>query len=180
MDTHRTVPKPTRRRIWDLLWKCDSRTREDTDHCDFMVHQFLDAVQQEESRLRELRHATTQPTLFRAPLLDSLVRYCDSVQKHLKKARTLVDEANACLQPARLFFLKDPSPSRPDAKKKLVAMIEQVRSVNKKEAAGQATALLNLADPHRSVTSESIRQLLYDETRSRPPSQTRPTDRTTR
>jgi hypothetical protein len=152
-------PNQTRRIVWRLLRKCDSRMREGTECCDLQIEQFLNTITQEQQRLDTLRKAASQSTLFRFSLHDSLLRYCDSVQEQLDRARVAVKEARTRLEPAKKFFLNQRSPTRREAKKVLLTMYIKRPSIDKKKAAKLVSTLLNLADPKRPTTPGAIRQL---------------------
>lgn len=154
-------PDQMRRDVWLCLRKCDSRMREAAEACDRDIQQFLDLITHEQKRLVALRKAACQSTLFRFSLHDSLLRYCDDVQKQLDSARGIVQDARKRLEPAKTFFLSQRSPTREEAKKTLLLICMKRPSIDKKKAAELVSTLLNLADPKRPTKPGAIRQLGY-------------------
>ena len=154
-------PAKIRKPTLSILFGCDSHLREATNCCDIQIRLFLDLIEREQRRIDTLRAAVQQPSLFPFSLTESLLRFCDSVQKYLNQALPVVKKARETLEPAKAFFLNPRSRTRPEAKRDLLEQIRKLRHCDKKEASTLVANLLNLADPQRRVSSEAIRQLSY-------------------
>lgn len=153
------LPMKMRGPVWLILCRCDSRMREATTCCDAEVRFFHQLIKREKRRIGTLQTAAQQTTLFPFSLNEALLRYCTNTKERLDEATDLVEKARLRLEPAKTFFLNQHSPTRSEAKHKLLKKLLSLSTLDRRKAAAKAADLLKLADPKRSATADSIRNL---------------------
>lgn len=155
------LPQEQRTTLWRVLRLLQERERQFAARTDCTIRWFLDIIKRERAGLRALRKATDRPILFRNSLTDSLLAHCDTVQGKLDYAEAIVNEACLLLKPARQFYLSQKAPSRKEAKEVILLALKSVQGYTQYKASRLTKELLELADPARPATPESLRQIFF-------------------